>query len=419
MRTPLRILHTSDWHLGRALYGRKRYEEFEAFLSWLEATIRRERAEVLLVAGDVFDSTAPSNRAQALYYTFLCRVAGSCCRHVVLIGGNHDSPSFLDAPKELLRALRVHVVGAISGDPAEEVLLLRDEAGAPELLLCAVPFLRDRDIRTVEAGESPDEKERKLAQGIRDHYAQVCSLAERRREEVRAETGEELPLVVMGHLFAAGGETVEGDGVRDLYVGSLSAVTSSIFPESTSYAALGHLHVPQRVDGSERFRYSGSPLPMGFGEAGREKSVCLVEFAGAAATVTLLPVPCFRRLERLRGGRKEILSGVERLAAEKESIWLEVVLEGDGAVGDLREQLEEVTAGTGLEILRMKDGRMLERALEGLSEETLDDLDEEDVFGRCLESRRIPDEQRPELLRTYRETRASLDGEDSRAEERT
>ena len=130
----LKLLHTSDWHLGRALFGRKRYAEFEAFLDWLAETLERQGIDVLLVAGDVFDTGTPSNRAQELYYRFLCRVASSSCRHVVLIAGNHDSPTFLDAPRELLRALDVHVVGgaAENQDPADEVLVLRGERGDPE-----------------------------------------------------------------------------------------------------------------------------------------------------------------------------------------------------------------------------------------------------------------------------------------------
>lgn len=161
----MKILHTSDWHLGRALYGKKRYEEFEGFLSWLAETIRQNKIETLLVAGDVFDTGAPSNSAQELYYRFLCQVAGSQCRHVVVTGGNHDSPSFLNAPKELLKALDVHVVGNATESLEDEVLTLRDKEGEPELIVCAVPYLRDRDIRVVEAGESVDDKERKLVEG--------------------------------------------------------------------------------------------------------------------------------------------------------------------------------------------------------------------------------------------------------------
>ena len=134
----MKILHTSDWHLGRSLYGRKRYDEFTAFLDWVAQTIEAEGIDTLLVAGDVFDTTTPSNRAQELYYRFLCRVSTSCCRHVVVIAGNHDSPSFLSAPKELLRVLNVYVVGSMTEIMDDEVIVLhKDEQ--PEAIVCAVP----------------------------------------------------------------------------------------------------------------------------------------------------------------------------------------------------------------------------------------------------------------------------------------
>ena len=157
----MKFLHTSDWHLGRSLYGRKRYEEFTAFLDWLTQTIEDEKIDALLVAGDVFDTSTPSNRAQELYYRFLCRVAASCCRHVVVVAGNHDSPSFLNAPKELLRALNVYVVGSMTEALEDEVFVLQVD-DKPEAIVCAVPYLRDKDIRTVEPGETIDDKNAKL-----------------------------------------------------------------------------------------------------------------------------------------------------------------------------------------------------------------------------------------------------------------
>ncbi len=163
--------------------------------------------------------------------------------------------------------------------PEDEVLVLCDKQGAPELIVCAVPHLRDRDIRAVEAGESIEDKQRKLIEGIRNHYAAVAAFAEQQRTAL----GADIPLVAMGHLFTAGGQTVDGDGVRDLYIGSLAHVTAEIFPENFNYLALGHLHVPQKVNGSEIMRYSGSPLPMGFGEAKQQKSVCMVEFDNSTA----------------------------------------------------------------------------------------------------------------------------------------
>lgn len=418
----MRVLHTSDWHIGRTLYGRKRYEEFESFLTWLAKTIQQNEIDALLVAGDVFDTSAPSNRAQELYYRFLCRVAASSCRHVVIIAGNHDSPSFLNAPKELLKALDVHVVGSSTDAPEDEVLVLRNERGAPELIVCAVPYLRDRDIRVAEAGESIEDKERKLIDGIRTHYAAVAALAEQKREEL----GVDIPIVAMGHLFTAGGHTVDGDGVRELYVGSLAHVTAGIFPASFDYLALGHLHVPQKVNGSETIRYSGSPMPMGFGEAKQQKSVCQVAFDqnkghSTAASVQLINVPVFQKLERVKGDWGGISSRILELSAMGSSngysVWLEVIYDGIEVIGDLRERLEAAISGTQMEILRIKNNRIIDRVLGQVhEEETLDDLNVNDVFERCLSVHEVPEEQRPELLRAYQETLSSLYDDDLQAE---
>ncbi len=409
----MRILHTSDWHIGRTLYGRKRYEEFESFLTWLAETIQQNEIDALLVAGDVFDTSAPSNRAQEIYYRFLCGVAASSCRHVVVIAGNHDSPSFLNAPKELLKALDVHVVGSATSDPEEEVLVLRNEQGAPEMIVCAVPYLRDRDIRVVEAGESVEDKERKLIDGICNHYATVAALAEQKREKLNAD----IPLVALGHLFAAGGQTVDDDGVRELYVGSLAQVTAGIFPASFDYLALGHLHVPQKVNGLENIRYSGSPLPMGFGEAKQQKSVCQVEFHSPAASVQLIDVPVFQKLERVKGDWDGIWNRILELSATGSRGWLEIIYEGDEVIGDLRGRLEDVISGTQMEILRIKNSRIIDRVLGQIhEEETLDDLNINDVFERCLIAHDVPEDQRLELFRAYQETLSSLYQDDLQAE---
>ena len=409
----MKVLHTSDWHIGRTLYGRKRYEEFGAFLTWLADTIQQNEIDALLVAGDIFDTSAPSNRAQELYYRFLCRVAASCCRHVVVVAGNHDSPSFLNAPKELLKALDVHVVGSSTESPEDEVLVLRNDQDTPELIVCAVPYLRDRDIRVAEAGESVEDKERKLIDGIRTHYATVAALAEQKREEL----GANIPIVGTGHLFTAGGQTVDGDGVRELYVGSLAHVTAGIFPACFNYLALGHLHIPQEVNGSKTIRYSGSPLPMGFGEAKQQKSVCQVEFHSTAASVQLIDVPIFQKLERVKGDWEGISNRIIELSATDSQGWLEVIYDGIEVIGDLRERLEAAISGTQMEILRIKNNRIIDRVLGQIhEEETLDDLNVNDVFERCLAVHDVPEEQRPELLRAYQETVSSLYEDDVQAE---
>lgn len=397
----MKFLHTSDWHLGRTLYGRSRYNEFTAFLDWLHALIETEKVDALLVAGDVFDTSVPGSGVQELYYGFLYRMARSkVCRHVVITAGNHDSPSFLDAPKALLRTLDVHVVGSVGDDPMDEVVVLRDRRGKAEAVVCAVPHLRDRDIRSVGPGESMEEKNRKLIDGIERHYREVCMAAEQRR----LQEGGFLPMIAMGHLFTAGGTTVDGDGVREIYAGSLAHVSASVFPQGIDYFALGHLHVPQRVAGEEHLRYSGSPIPMGFGEARQGKEVVLVEFSGGERTITTVQVPCFQQLERISGTLDAITARIFELKASGSTAWLEIEYSGDDLAGDLRSIIDEAVKGSGLEIRRLRNNCVATAAMKRLSEdESLEELSEHDVFSRCLDAGKVPDVRRPELQQAFQE----------------
>ncbi|MDI3503583.1 MAG: repair protein SbcD/Mre11 [Candidatus Cloacimonadota bacterium] len=409
----MRILHTSDWHIGRTLCGRKRYEEFESFLTWLAETIQQNEIEALLVAGDIFDTTAPSNRAQELYYQFLYLVSKSSCQHIIIIAGNHDSPSFLNAPKELLKVINVHVVGNVTGDLNDEVLVLYDQQHIPELIVCAVPYLRDKDLRTAEAGESIKDKESKLINGILEHYAEVGLLAEQKR----AELGNKIPIVGMGHLFTSGGRIVEDDGVRELYIGTLAHISADAFPQCFDYTALGHLHIPQNVMGRDTIRYSGSPVPIGFGESNQRKSVCQVDFDQKPVKVKLIDVPELQRLESIKGNWDYISDRLIALSVANINIWVEIVYTGDEIVSDLQDRLASSIKDTQLEILRVKNTRVIDRALEQTNlDETLDDLSEIEVFERCLQVHEIPEDQKQDMLNAYNEILLSIHEMDRQGE---
>ena len=404
----MKILHTSDWHLGQALYGRKRHEEFRLFLDWLVQVLRDEAVDVLLVSGDIFDSGLPSNQAQALYYRFLCEAAKSPCRHIILTAGNHDSPSFLDAPQALLQAMDVHVVGHAL-EPEEEVLLLNDAKGLPELVVCAVPFLRDRDLYRLRLDGDTDERDALLAHGMHEHYRRCAEKAEALRSlsSLRFPDCPPLPVIAMGHLFAAGGTVGDDDGVRDLRIGSLGQISADIFPPCFDYVALGHLHGPQKVNKEERIRYSGSPLPMGFGEAKQQKSVCIVEFEGKTPCVRTLAVPLFQKMEKISGDLPSIEARLKELSDLGEAVWIEVLYTGSGIVSDLRERLLE-KAGPELEILRVRTAYRLDTPSSAEDLETsLEDMSIFDVFSRRLDDLErkngLDAEQRRALLETYAE----------------
>ncbi len=336
----------------------------------------------------------------------------STCRHVIVISGNHDSPSFLNAPKELLRSLNVYVVGSMTEALEDEVIVLhKDEQ--PEAIVCAVPYLRDKDIRTVEPGETIDDKNAKLVEGLKKHYADVCDIAEQKRFEFEKDEHTNIPIVAMGHLFTVGGKTVDGDGVRELYVGSLTHVGDDVFPTSIDYLALGHLHVPQAVGSAEHIRYCGSPIPMGYGEATQEKKVVLIEFNCTTPNIQEVPVPCFQQLARIVGSLDDIHSKVAQLKKEESRAWLEVEYTGSDIIGNLWDILDEVLADSAMEIRRIKNRRVIDRVISTIAEdETLDDLDVCDVFTRCLDAFDVADEDREELSASYNEVIKSLHEED-------
>ena len=498
---PLTILHTSDWHLGRRLYGRMRYEEFEAFLSWLQETISAHKVDVLIVAGDIFDTMTPSNRAQALYYEFLGKVSKLCCEHIVIVAGNHDSPTFLDAPSKVLKFLNVHVIGTACDDLNDEVLVLDAIDGTPHCIIAAVPYLRDRDVRGSHAGESADSKDANVIKGIRAHYDEVASIAKARQEHLSNAHQRHIPIIATGHLFAAGSKTTEDDGVRDLYVGSLGQISADMFDDGFDYVALGHLHVPQRVGGCEHIRYSGSPIAMGFGEAKQQKQVLLVEFGegekslsdestilqpanttskvkkvakkaviqtpefmddlfgfveqeeSAAINVNeepftqskamqldstfttsdltsqrlhhdesrqmqviSLPIPCFQKLAQITGDLTTIAATIKSLKPS-ESIWLEVIYDGDEIVNELREEVNAMIEGLTCEVLKIKNTRTYNKVLnQQQSSETLQDLNELDVFDKCLEINGIADTQKASLRSAYQQILHNIYHDDAQAE---
>lgn len=382
------------------LCGRRREKESAEFLAWLAGVIRDTEADVLLVTGDIFDNGTPPTWAQRLYYRFLMEAAEAGCRHIIITAGNHDSPTFLEAPRHLLEALNIHVVGSAGKDDIR-IIPLPDEGDKTGLLVCAVPYLRDRDIRRSAPGESVADKAARVREGIQQHYRDVWDAA----VKMRRETGMEVPVVLTGHLFAAGGITVEGDGVRDRLAGSLDRVGADVFDGDAAYVALGHLHVPQTVGGRTTVRYPGSPVPVGFAEAGQKKEVLIVDVAAGAPTV-IEPVfvPCFQRLATLQGDMDAIADGLAALKMEGTPVWAEVIYDGDEVPGDLMAWVAEQTAQSTIEVLRVTDARLVSQAiLAGEGCEDLARLTEAEVFLRCMDDRNVPEDQRGVLMDAFME----------------
>jgi exonuclease SbcD len=287
----LRILHTSDWHLGHVLHGVEREYEHRNFLDWLLDTLEAEAIDALLIAGDVFDAANPPASATRLWYHFLGRAHARAPRlQIVVIGGNHDSAARLEAPRPILNELGpLHVVGGLpreSGDIDVNRLIvpLRDRQNAIAAWVLAVPFLRPADLPAVGQDLDP------LVEGTRALYRRVLEALHARRAPDQA-------VIAMGHCYMVGGQLSESSE-RKVLGGNQHPLPQDIFGGDITYAALGHLHVPQRVGGRKNIRYSGAVLPLSFEAKAVQHSVVLVETEGTQATrIRKLEVP--RRLELL------------------------------------------------------------------------------------------------------------------------
>ena len=381
----LRLLHTSDWHLGHTLSDWSREKEHAFFLAWLLDTIESEQVDALLIAGDVFETSNPPATALEQWFQFL----GNCARRfpsldVVAIGGNHDSASRLDAPNPLLAHSRLRVVGGMS-DRMPEALILPIVSGDFRALVCAVPFLRVPDLALADGAAQADA----LIDGVRALYAGVFAAARQ-----QAAAGE--PLIGMGHLYMVGGEISELSE-RKVLGGNQHALPVDVFPDDVAYVALGHLHKAQAVGGKDHVRYSGSPLPMSTTEANYRHQVLLVDLEpGGLREVKTLHIP--RKVEMVRIPASGESSLPEVLVALKTLPSRSALEDWQWPFVDVRVQLDKPEPGLAQklrEAMEDRAGRLvrIERVLTGTgaslataeSGTSLRDLEPEHVFRRMYE----------------------------------
>jgi DNA repair protein SbcD/Mre11 len=350
----VRLLHTSDWHLGQTLHNFERTYEHQCFLDWLFVQIETHKVDALLVSGDVFDNANPSAASQKQFYHFLKDVKKRAPHlEIVLIAGNHDSPGRLEAPSPLLDLFDTVVVGHVSRDASGEINLermivpLKDREGRIAAWCLAIPFLRPGDVPRVETtGDS-------YTEGIALLYQRALDLALSRREPGQA-------IVALGHCHMVGGQVTE-DSERRIVIGNAEALSSEIFPEPIAYTALGHLHRAQQV-GNSALRYSGSPLPMSFAEISYPHQVVLVDLNGASIKeITAIPVPRFVKLLRVPEKPASVLDVLAELTSltlpdcpTEEHPYLEVCVRLDAPEPGLRSQIEAVLNGKPVKLAKIE-----------------------------------------------------------------
>ena len=390
----MRLLHTSDWHLGQTLHNYERAYEHQCFLDWLLDTIVAEEADALLIAGDVFDNANPSAAAHKQLYTFLQQARARAPRlEIVIIAGNHDSPGRMEAPGPLLAAHGTTVVGHIvrNGDGEIDlerlVIPLRGKDGAVQAWCLAVPFLRPGDVPRLAPGQDGADP---YLNGIALLYTQAFAHAETKRGPGQA-------IVAMGHCHMVDGQA-SLDSERRIVIGGSEALPSAIFDPAIAYAALGHLHLAQRVGQSEHLRYSGSPLPLSFSEVDYRHQVLRIDLRdGVAHEVTPLPVPRAVDLLRVPPQPAPLEEALAALAALELPMrpqfaqpYLEVRVLLDAPEPGLRGRIEAAIAGKPVRLAKIEPTRKNEAMGADstvLSLDQLAQLQPDDVFKRLYQQK--------------------------------
>ena len=394
----MKILHTADWHLGQKFIHSDREQEHILALEWLIEVIKKEKIELLIVAGDVFDIGSPPNYAQKLYYGFFKALLATGCEHCVVIGGNHDSPSMLNAPKELLDIFNITVVSAATDNLQDEIIEIKAKNGDLKMVVAAVPFLRDRDLKAASMEETAFEKAEQIKLGIYKHYQNMAEICEKYTKT---------PVIATGHLFAKGAQS--SDKQDNIYVGNLENISAEQFSSVFDYVALGHIHRAQKLGERENVRYSGSLIPLSFSEVQDIKSVTVVDFEGKKIKkIEVLDIPVFRKLKLFRGTLEEVKEKLSkhnvRLLLNKNKLrtWAEIQIESDTILPNLDSQLTDFVKDMYLDILKLRIVRSQEKQSKTVFiHQNLKDMSELDVFQKRLES--VEESERVGLLESFRE----------------
>ena len=384
----MKLIHTADWHLGNSMHDIDRLEESKLFLNWLKERIVEFRAECLVVAGDIFDTTNPSVEARRLYFRFLASLLDTCCKNIVLVGGNHDSGALLDAPRDLLEALNIQMVGSLGDRPVEDLVKeLKDDSGNVVGVSAAVPYVREMELRRFKTEDVAD-----FAQNtFKGLYKAVYEAAEKVRD------GRPIPVLATGHLYAAqlegrpdndNGSDAKEHGMRDI-VGNLGTIPVSVFPEGFDYVALGHIHYTTMVAKNPKIRYSGSPFVLGFDEAEIPHHVLLVELEkGGVPQVRKVVVPPYFEFRRIKGSVAEIRNQLMALRSlpQAHPVKVEILYDYNPAV-NVHAELQDILEGESYEVVSWKANRLGALCAADFTDDANEGVeipDERDVFKLLL-----------------------------------
>ena len=372
----IKLLHTSDWHLGQNFMGKSRKDEHQSFLNWLIDIIEEREITTLLISGDIFDTGSPPNYALELYFNFLKRVSQiQTLKKTIITAGNHDSISTLQSSRGLLKLLNISVIA--TGE--EEDIIIEIDG---EVIICAIPFLRDFVIRDSIPKNTSSNRDKLYTKGIKEYYREAYNKA------ITLKGDRDIPIIAMGHLTMVGSSC--SDSERDIYIGGEVNIGGEYFANLFDYVALGHLHRNQKVK-SNKIRYSGSPIPLSFSEERDKKRVNIVSFNNREAIVEELEIPQTQKFITIKGDGESILEKLREI--KDRDIWIRVEL-NDTNSSFYAQKIREEAIRLKLSILQIINNNR-EYSLRDSSENiiSLDELKPIDIFKKRLELEEIKDRE--------------------------
>ncbi len=394
----MKIIHTADWHIGKKLHKHDLIADFDIFIDWLTEKMAVLKADLLLVSGDIFDLANPSSEARSQYYRALLKLRKLDCK-IILTGGNHDSPAMLNAPKNILSELYITVIGGMPDTVAETIIPVKNASEEIGLVVAAIPFLRDANLRNANAGDTYEDRLAATRMGIETIF--------RTAAEQCAKQYPSVPAIAMGHLFAAGIETSESE--RDIQIGNQAAFEAERFGEGFKYVALGHIHKPQRVNANIPTYYSGSPIPLSFSEQSHQKRILVLDTEKSFVPESI-PIPSFRQLLKIKGDIARLEAKLSELSTH-DGLDTLIELELQETIYDAEKmyRLDALVSGfntSGYEIVkhrtrfsnvRKKLGEQYE------NNEKLEDVRPKDVFLKKIAAHEYDTATRQELVSAFEE----------------
>jgi len=393
----MKILHTSDWHIGKKLYNQTLDETLQLFFEWLISKVEEQKVEYLIVAGDIFNTPFPSQSSLKLYYTTLYKLTQTNLKKIILIAGNHDSPATLNAPKDILEILDIKIISSIPQDLNDLIIELKDYEGNLKAVVAAVPYLREKDLKKSVLNETYEENLSAVSNGIIDFYKNIEKLTNKYRKE-------NIPIIATGHLYILPQRNTDIDS-ENYMLGGIQQLSIEDLPAFYDYFALGHIHKPLKLDKIGKIRYCGSPIHMNFSEAGEKQCVLLTVENNEISSKKII-IPKYRDLLNVSGTFNEVCKILESYKNDyQQRAWAEVTIvekKQDSLIEqkilDLRDRLTEI------EILHFKyKFTDIETEIENKISTTkgLDELRPMDIFEKIIENEN--EDYRDELKTTMKE----------------